>query len=156
MAAAAVARIAGVSQDAMVRAVEAFTGLEHALEPVAVVNGVRFVNDSKATNIESAKQAIEAFDSGLVASGETLQERRFHLLREPLRARAATVWRSRVDQLISRRARGVVPVHAADTLSSAVPSFETAPKDGTVLLAPHAQASTFPRLGNVGRCSNGK
>ena len=50
----------------MTRAIEGFTGLEHALEPVGHVGGVQFVNDSKATNIEAARRAIEAFESGLV------------------------------------------------------------------------------------------
>ena len=51
---------------AMTEAVEGFTGLEHALEPVAEIGGVRFVNDSKATNIEAARRAIESFDDGVV------------------------------------------------------------------------------------------
>ena len=139
MAAAAVARIAGVSQDAMVRAVEAFTGLEHALEPVAVINGVRFVNDSKATNIEAAKQAIEAFDRGVVAIiGGRFKSGDFNLLREPLRARgAAVVAIGEATPLIRDALDGVVPVHAAETLPIAVRrAFDLAPKDGTVLLAP--------------------
>ena len=64
LAAAAVASLAGVTPAAMTRAVEGFTGLEHALEPVAEIGGVRFVNDSKATNIEAARRAIESFDDG--------------------------------------------------------------------------------------------
>ncbi len=87
MAAATVAQIAGVPQDAMVRAVESFTGLEHALEPVAVVNGVRFINDSKATNVEAAQRAIESFDRGLVViMGGRFKSGDFSLLREPLRS----------------------------------------------------------------------
>ncbi len=66
LAAAAVAVLAGVTAEAMTKAVEGFTGLEHALEPVAMVGGVQFVNDSKATNIEAARRAIESFDDGLV------------------------------------------------------------------------------------------
>ena len=53
--------------EAMTRAVEGFTGLEHALEPVVEIGGVRFVNDSKATNVEAARRAIESFGPGLVA-----------------------------------------------------------------------------------------
>ena len=139
MAAATVARIAGVSHDAMVRAVESFTGLEHALEPVAVVNGVRFVNDSKATNIEAAKQAIEAFDRGLVViMGGRFKSGDFTLLREPLRTRRATVVAiGEATPLIREALDGVVPVHAAETLSEAVRrAFDLAPKDGTVVLAP--------------------
>src|SRR5215218_9591259 len=66
VAATAVASLAGVDAAAMTRAVESFTGLEHALEPVAEIGGVRFVNDSKATNIEAALRAIQSFPPGLV------------------------------------------------------------------------------------------
>jgi UDP-N-acetylmuramoylalanine--D-glutamate ligase len=65
-AAAAVASLAGVEPAAMTRAVEGFSGLEHALEPVTELGGVRFVNDSKATNIEAALRAIQSFSTGLV------------------------------------------------------------------------------------------
>src|SRR5262245_19689995 len=54
MAAATVGTIAGAAPEAMTRAVDGFHGLEHAMELVAQVGGVRFVNDSKATNVESA------------------------------------------------------------------------------------------------------
>ena len=57
LAAAAVGCLAGVPPAAMRRAVETFGGLEHALERVGDIDGVRFVNDSKATNIESARRA---------------------------------------------------------------------------------------------------
>ncbi|MGH9163291.1 MAG: UDP-N-acetylmuramoyl-L-alanine--D-glutamate ligase, partial [Vicinamibacteraceae bacterium] len=65
-AAAAVATLCGADAEAMVRAVERFTGLEHALEPAGEVGGVRFVNDSKATNVEAARRAIESFDGRVV------------------------------------------------------------------------------------------
>jgi UDP-N-acetylmuramoylalanine--D-glutamate ligase len=139
MAAATVAQIAGVSHDAIVRAVESFTGLEHALEPVAVVRGVRFVNDSKATNIEAAKQAIEAFDRGLVViMGGRFKSGDFTVLREPLRSRdAAVVAIGEATPLIREALNGVVPVHAAETLAEAVRrAFDLAPEGGTVVLAP--------------------
>ena len=37
------------------------------MEPVATVRGVRFVNDSKATNVEAARRSIESFDGPVVA-----------------------------------------------------------------------------------------
>ena len=65
----------------MTRAVESFTGLEHALEPVAEIGGVRFVNDSKATNIEAALRAIQSFDAGLVVIlGGRVQGRRLRAI----------------------------------------------------------------------------
>src|SRR5688500_292255 len=67
LAAAAVGSLVGVPPEAMRRAIEGFQGLEHALEPAGEVGGVRFVNDSKATSIESARRALESFDGGVVA-----------------------------------------------------------------------------------------
>jgi UDP-N-acetylmuramoylalanine--D-glutamate ligase len=139
MAAATVAHIAGVPHDAMVRAVEAFTGLEHALEPVAVLDSVRFINDSKATNIEAAQQAIESFDAGLVViMGGRFKSGDFSLLRDPLRLRNAKVVAiGEAAPLIDRALAGVVRVEHAPTLEAAVrKAFELATKDGVVLLAP--------------------
>jgi UDP-N-acetylmuramoylalanine--D-glutamate ligase len=139
MAAATVARIAGVPHDAMLRAVEGFTGLEHALEPVAVINGIRFINDSKATNIEAAERAIESFDAGLVViMGGRFKSGDFSLLREPLRLRGAKVVAiGEAAPLIDRAFDGIVPVAHASTLEVAVrKAFDLAAKDGVVLLAP--------------------
>src|SRR5213079_2553761 len=66
MAAATVGAIAGAAPAAMTAAVDSFQGLEHAMELVAEIDGVRFVNDSKATNVESALRSIESFDGGLI------------------------------------------------------------------------------------------
>jgi UDP-N-acetylmuramoylalanine--D-glutamate ligase len=139
MAAATVASIAGVPRDAMVSAVEAFTGLEHALEPVAVIDSIRFINDSKATNIEAAQRAIESFDAGLVViMGGRFKSGEFSLLREPLRLRSAKVVAiGEAASLVERAFDGIVPVVHAPTLEAAVrTAFELAPKDGVVLLAP--------------------
>ena len=69
----------------MTAAVDAFRGLEHAMELVADVGGVRFVNDSKATNVESALRSIESFDRDLVPIiGGRFKGGDLRLLREPL------------------------------------------------------------------------
>src|SRR5687768_2898213 len=67
IAATATAWVAGVTPQAMTAALKGFTGLEHVMEPVASIGGVRFVNDSKATNVEAARRSIESFDGGVVA-----------------------------------------------------------------------------------------
>jgi UDP-N-acetylmuramoylalanine--D-glutamate ligase len=139
MAAATVARIAGVPHEAMVRAVESFTGLEHALEPVAVIEGIRFVNDSKATNIEAAQRAIESFNDGLVViMGGRFKSGDFALLREPLGARGAKVVAiGEATPLIEQALEGTVSVERAATLEKAVRrSFELVADNGVVLLAP--------------------
>ena len=62
------------------------------MELVAEVGGVRFVNDSKATNVESALRSIESFERGLVPIiGGRFKGGDLRLLREPLAARAKAV-----------------------------------------------------------------
>jgi UDP-N-acetylmuramoylalanine--D-glutamate ligase len=43
-----------------------FKAVEHRLEPVAEIDGVRFFNDSKATNVDATIKALEAFESGVI------------------------------------------------------------------------------------------
>jgi UDP-N-acetylmuramoylalanine--D-glutamate ligase len=60
-AATAAARAAGVGDAAIAEGLRTFPGVEHRLELVAEIDGVRFVNDSKATNTAAARRGIEAF-----------------------------------------------------------------------------------------------
>jgi UDP-N-acetylmuramoylalanine--D-glutamate ligase len=139
LAAAAVAWLAGVDAAAMTRAVEGFTGLEHALEPVGDIGGVRFVNDSKATNIEAARRAIESFDDGVVVIlGGRFKGGDFRELAGPLQARHATVVAIGESRPLITGALGdAVPVHEAGDMSAAVrTAFASASPGHTVVLAP--------------------
>jgi len=60
-AATAAARAADIDDGAIAEALRTFPGVEHRLELVAEVDGVRFINDSKATNTNAARRGIEAF-----------------------------------------------------------------------------------------------
>jgi len=139
LAACAVAELAGVDADAMTRAIEGFTGLEHALEPVGEIGGVRFVNDSKATNIEAARRAIEAFEAGLVViMGGRFKGGDFRDLASPLTERRATVVaigeaRPRIHEAFANH----VNVLDADDMRTAVrKAFAAAAPGGSVVLAP--------------------
>ncbi|HWT45907.1 MAG TPA: UDP-N-acetylmuramoyl-L-alanine--D-glutamate ligase [Vicinamibacterales bacterium] len=139
LAASAVASLCGADPAAMTRAVEAFTGLEHALEPVAEVGGVRFVNDSKATNIEAALRAIESFDGPLVVIvGGRFKGGRFADLEPALRARRATVISiGEAAPLVEEALAGSVAVHRVRSMADAVRTgFVLAHPGETVLLAP--------------------
>ncbi len=139
MAASTVALLAGATPVTMTRAVDGFRGLEHAMELVADAGGVRFVNDSKATNVESALRSIESFDRGLVPiMGGRFKGGDLRLLREPLRARAKAVVAIGESKGLFRAAlNDAVPVEEADTFSGAVArAFELAKPSGVVLLAP--------------------
>ena len=137
-AATAIARTAGASGDAMTRALGGFRGLEHVMEPVAAFGGVRFINDSKATNVDAAARSIESFDRVVVILGGRYKGGAFEDLRGPLAARGRGVVaigeaRPRVKQALS----GVVPVVEADSMADAVSkALDMARPDGVVLLAP--------------------
>src|SRR5205823_9944437 len=60
-AATRVARELGVPQEAIAVALVSFPGVEHRLEPIAEIEGVRYVNDSKATNVTAALRALAAY-----------------------------------------------------------------------------------------------
>ena len=72
LAAAAVGRIAGLSNDAINNAIRNFKGVEHRLELVGEWAGVRWYNDSKATNPDAGRVALNAFPGApviLIAGG---------------------------------------------------------------------------------------
>lgn len=66
LAAVAVGLVGGVATDAIAGAVRAFDGVEHRLEPVAEVAGVRYVNDSQGTQPDAVIAAVRAFEPPLV------------------------------------------------------------------------------------------
>jgi UDP-N-acetylmuramoylalanine--D-glutamate ligase len=139
LAAAAVGCVAGVPPAAMRRAVEGFAGLPHALERVAEIGGVTFVNDSKATNIASARRAMESFAGGeVVIMGGRYKGGDFGDLREAARARAtAIVAIGEAAPLVEDALAGAVPVTRARTMADAVrAAFAKARPGGVVLLAP--------------------
>jgi len=139
VAATAIASLAGVSAPAMVRAVEHFTGLEHALEPVAEIGGVRFVNDSKATNIEAALRAVQSFAPGLVVIlGGRFKGGDFGDLRAALVERSAEVVAiGEAAPLVRQALSPAVDVHDAGDMVAAVRTgFALASPGDTVLLAP--------------------
>jgi UDP-N-acetylmuramoylalanine--D-glutamate ligase len=139
VAAAAVATVAGVPSRAMTHALRGFHGLEHVMEPVGRIGDVRFVNDSKATNVEAARRSIESFEGDVVAlvggrfKGGDLRE-----LRAPLSERGRGVIAiGEAAPLVRDALHDVVPVVTASSMSEAVAqAYEAARPDGVVLLAP--------------------
>jgi UDP-N-acetylmuramoylalanine--D-glutamate ligase len=119
--------------------VEGFTGLEHALEPVVEVGGVRFVNDSKATNVESARRAVESFGPGLVViMGGRFKGGDLKALLPPLEERQATVIgigeaRGLLHEALEPR---VTVRDAADMGAAVRTAFGVASPGDVVVLAP--------------------
>jgi len=139
MAACAVADLAGVSGPDMTRAVEGFTGLEHALEYVATIGAARLYNDSKATNVDAATMAVEAFDGPVTAIvGGVYKGGDFSRLGPPLRARGGSVVAiGAAAPLVEQALAPFVQVtHAASMEDAVQTALAQRQHGGIVLLAP--------------------
>ncbi|BBB93263.1 MAG TPA: UDP-N-acetylmuramoyl-L-alanine--D-glutamate ligase [Methylomusa anaerophila] len=66
LAACGVCYFSGVKPEDMAQVLKSFPGVEHRIEPVGIINGVSYYNDSKATNPESAMKALEAFPGHII------------------------------------------------------------------------------------------
>ena len=75
-AAWAVARSFSITSEKIAASIKTFTGLPHRLETVAKINGICFVNDSKATNIEATSHALSSFDDIYWIAGGVAKELR--------------------------------------------------------------------------------
>lgn len=138
VAASAVSHLAGAPPDAITRTLRGFTGLEHVMEAVAAIGGVRFVNDSKATNVDAAARSIESFDEVVAIIGGRYKGGRFEDLHGPLTAHAkGVVAFGEARPQVRAAIEGIVPLVDADTLGGAVRrAWELAWPRGVVLLAP--------------------
>jgi UDP-N-acetylmuramoylalanine--D-glutamate ligase len=149
LAASAISRLAGATAQGITAAVSSFTGLEHAMELAGDVGGVHFVNDSKATNIVSAKSSFESVASGLVAIlGGRYKGGDFADLRTALQGRTRGVIAigesaARIEEALA----DLVPVDRAASMDDAVrQAFRLAAPGDTVVLAP--ACSSFDMFGS--------
>ena len=149
LAACAAAYLAGAAPAAIATGVQTFRGVEHRLEFVAEIGGVTFYNDSKATNVDAALKAIEAFPGPvLVILGGKDKGSPYTPLRAALqeRARLAILIGAAAEKIAAELA-GAVPVENAGTLDRAVGlAFKRARPGDTVLLAP--ACSSFDQFEN--------
>jgi UDP-N-acetylmuramoylalanine--D-glutamate ligase len=139
LAAVCAARLAGVESETIRAAVLAFKAVEHRLEFVREVAGVRYYNDSKATNVDATMKAVEAFAGGihLILGGKD-KGSDYRVLEPFLRERVKTVITiGSAAEKIERQLDGVVKIERAETLQRAVAfAHEAAVAGDTVLLAP--------------------
>ena len=66
LAACLVADLHGITPNSMASTIRSFAGVEHRLETAGAIDGIEFVNDSKATNVDSAVKAVESFDANVI------------------------------------------------------------------------------------------
>ncbi len=139
LAAMALAEALHVPLDAMKRAVATFKGLAHRTELVLERDGVRWINDSKGTNVGATAAALSGMDAPviLIAGGEG-KGADFEALRAPVAQHArAVVLIGRDAALLEKALGGVVPVlHAQDMQAAVRAAARTAQPGDVVLLSP--------------------
>ena len=158
MAAAALAAMsAGADLEAVKSVLNRFEALGHRLEPVATIDGVHFVNDSKATNIDAVIRALECFSGPVVLiMGGRNKGYAFNALRNHVRQRvkklivmgeaAAEI----TEMLGDLPALGTTRV--SDMQEAVRTAFETAAAGETVLLSP--ACASFDMFGNYAERGN--
>jgi len=143
LAAIAAARIAGANAKAIAEGVRSFAGVEHRLEFVREINGVRYYNDSKATNVDATLKALDAFPGRiLLILGGKDKGSDYTVLQTPLRERAilALLIGAAADKIESQ-IFGSVAIERAGTLDHAVEIASQAARPGDVVLLAPACAS---------------
>lgn len=143
MAAAAAALSFGLPAEAVAEGLRSFTGVAHRLEPVVEAGGVRFVNDSKATNVEATVTALSAFDSGVrLILGGSIKGEDFSRLAPAASSACSGVYligeaAEQIAAALAGLGEAGIAVRRSGDLRSAVGSaFADAGPGETVLLSP--------------------
>jgi UDP-N-acetylmuramoylalanine--D-glutamate ligase len=140
-AAYAAVRCLGVSPTDAVAAIASFPGLAHRQELVAVIDGVRYVNDSKATNADAAAKALACYDDIYWIAGGLAKEGGIGALAELFpRLRHVFLIGSATEEFAATLA-GRAPFSRCGDLAHAVPAAQAAARSegragATVLLSP--------------------
>jgi UDP-N-acetylmuramoylalanine--D-glutamate ligase len=143
LAAVAATRLAGAEPTAIAKGVRSFAGVEHRLEFVAVVGGVRYYNDSKATNVDAALKALDSFPGRiLILLGGKDKGSDYAALQRPLREKAIlALLIGAAAEKIEKQITGSVAIEHAGTIERAVEIASHAARRGDVVLLAPACAS---------------
>ncbi len=139
LAAVAATRIAGADVASVAKGVRSFAGVEHRLEFVAEIGGVRYYNDSKATNVDATLKALDAFPGRiLVILGGKDKGSDYTALQKALREKTIlALLIGAAAEKIEKQIAGSVAIEHAGTLERAVEIASHAAQPGDlVLLAP--------------------
>ena len=141
--AAAAALAAGIEPEAVTAALRTFAGVEHRLEQVRTLDGVTWVNDSKATNIASTTVALDTFKAPIhLILGGQAKDQDFTTLRGAICARAVAVHVIGEDAArIADDLDGTVPLYVSGDLEAAVHAARGTARSGEIVLLSPASAS---------------
>jgi UDP-N-acetylmuramoylalanine--D-glutamate ligase len=140
LAALAAAQAAGASDEAVAEGLRRFHGLPHRCELVLEQSGVRWINDSKGTNVDAAAKSLEGFPEGrvlLILGGRDKHGDFPSLVSAVRRAARLVLTIGEAAGVIEEALAGAVPFERAETMDRAVARARELARSGdTVLLSP--------------------
>lgn len=144
--AAALAHVCGADVNHLVETATSYEGLPHRMQLVSEIDGVRYVNDSKATNVAATRAALESLSNGspnvvLLAGGDA-KGASFESLLDPIRNHAkATILFGRDAEMIAEAVGRATEYVYSDSLEVAVTQARKIAQPGDVVLLSPACAS---------------
>ncbi len=158
LAAAAMGLALGLPAERLCHSLRTFAGVPHRLEPIGSVNNIRFVNDSKGTNVDAVIKALQSYSTPLVLIlGGRDKHGDFTALRDLLRERVrSVVVMGEAAEVIARQIQNTVPIAHEVTLAQAMrTAYRSAQTGDVVLLSPGCasfdQFKNFEHRGDVFR-----
>ncbi len=139
LVAIAVGDIFGISRSKIRKAIESFAGIEHRLEVVREIDGRRFINDSKATNVDACKRALETFPAPIVLiMGGCDKGAPYGPLESLVRKKVtALVLLGQAASRIEKELIGSAPIYRVDGMREAVElSYSLSQPKSSILLSP--------------------
>ncbi|AIE59560.1 UDP-N-acetylmuramoyl-L-alanine--D-glutamate ligase [Bacillus methanolicus] len=157
LSAVAAAKLAGVNNDAIFRVLNTFKGVKHRLQFVCELNGRKFYNDSKATNILATTKALAAFKEPVILlAGGLDRGNEFDELVPSLKNVKVLITFGQTAEKLERAGRmaGIKTILRVDNVESAVPQAYKQSEQGDVILLSPACASwdqykTFEVRGDI-------
>ncbi|HRV21530.1 MAG TPA: UDP-N-acetylmuramoyl-L-alanine--D-glutamate ligase [Syntrophorhabdaceae bacterium] len=132
------AHIAGIERGVIEEVLKGFMGLPHRVEYVREINGVRFINDSKATNVDATKRALQGINDNivLIAGGKDKGGSYRVMMDELKKVKALILIGEARKRIIGELAGHVVIYEAADLDDAVKRAMDVAKKGDTVLFSP--------------------
>ena len=140
MAASLGATAVGIKKESIRESLQTFQSLEHRMEPVAKIKGVQFINDSKATNVNSTWFALESIDQPtILILGGVDKGNDYSLLNDLVKEKVKAIVCMGIDNRKIHEAFGEAVsliVNATSAEEAVKAAFHFADKGDVVLLSP--------------------
>ncbi len=144
MAAVLIARSFGIEYESIRKTLMQFKGVEHRIEFVRELDGVKYYNDSKATNVDSVKYALQSFKEPIVLiAGGKDKGNDYSAIKDLVKEHVkAIVTIGDGAKNIEKAFKGIVPLHPAEySMEKAVEISKSLAANGDVILLSPACAS---------------